>query len=99
MPNAIYVSYLKISGDAWTIADIGFKKTRANIHAGSKGALLFLTKGGEAFQLKGTIQYHGSGYAYEDMQEWYRKIDPDTPVIGAVVLHVIEAYNGAEKVL
>ncbi len=62
VPNAIYASCVsKYSEDSIVVADNYFDKTRKNILAGSKGSILFMTKDGKAFQMKGSIEYHKEG--------------------------------------
>ena len=61
-PNAIYATCVrKVSDDTLVVADNFFNKTRANILAGSKATLLFITKEGQSYQVKGPIEYHAEG--------------------------------------
>jgi len=97
MPNAIYVGCLKkYSDDKLVTADNFFNKTRANIQAGSKGTLLFITEGGKAYQVKGSFDYETDGAIYDDMKSW---LNPKFPGVAAAVLNVEEVYSGAEKLL
>ena len=65
-PNIIYATCVRRSGeDQIVIADNYFAKTRANILAGSKGSLLFITQDGKAYQVKGVFEYLTSGEIYE----------------------------------
>ena len=51
VPNAIYASCVsKFSEDKLVVADNFFSKTRANIQAGSRGTLLFITNESQGFQ-------------------------------------------------
>ena len=96
-PNAIYATCVKKYGDdKIVIADNYFDKTRANILAGSIGTLLFITKDGKAFQVKGSIDYKKDGVIYEDMKQW---LDPKFPGHAAAVLNVEEVYSGADRLL
>jgi hypothetical protein len=96
-PNAIYATCVgKPDDEHLVVADNYFSKTRANIEAGSKGALLFITKGGEAYQVKGTVQRHTSGLYFAGMKKW---LDPKMPGHAAAVLSVEEVYCGSEKLL
>ena len=62
MPNSIYVASVSIFDDeTLVVADNYFNKTRENILSGSKGALLFLTKNGESYQIKGSLTYCREG--------------------------------------
>ena len=95
IPNAIYVTCVrKFDEETFIIADNYLSKTRANLLAGSKGALLFITKEMHAFQVKGSLEYHTEGDYFENMKTWNIK---GYPGHGAVVLRVEEVFNGAEK--
>ena len=76
------------------IADNYFGKTRKNILAGSKGSLLYITKDGKAFQIKGDIEYHQEGEIFDDMKKWNPTKHPGH---AAAVLKVKEVYSGSEK--
>ena len=94
--NSIYVSCVhKFSEDKLVVADNFFNKTRANILAGSKGVLLFLTKDGKSFQVKGTIDYLTTGEIYDDMKNNW--LDTKYPGHAAAVLNVEDVFSGAEK--
>lgn len=96
-PNAIYAGSVRLSGDdTLVVADNYFHKTRANILAGSKGSLLFITKEFKAYQIKGHYSYHTEGPVFDDMKTW----NPDKyPGIAAAALSVEEIYCGAERLL
>ena len=96
-PNAIWAGCVKMfSDDTLVVADNYFNKTRANIQAGSKGTLLFITEGGKAYQVKGSFDYETDGAIYDDMKSW---LNPKFPGVAAAVLNVVEVYSGAEKLL
>ena len=96
-PNAIYASNAKMLEEREiAIADNFFQKTRANILSGSRGAVLFITKEGKSFQLKGSIQYFKDGEIYEGMKKW---ADQQYPRVAVAVLNVEAAYSGSEKIL
>jgi len=97
MPNVIYASSVRKFGeDRIVIADNYFDKTRKNILAGSKGAVLFITENSGAFQIKGTIEYHKDGEVFDDMKKWNSKQHPGH---AAMALKVEEVYSGAKKLL
>ncbi len=97
MPNAIYVTCVKRFDNArFVVAENYFDKTRRNIDAGSRGVILFITKGRKSFQVKGTLESQTSGEVFDDMKKW---LDPKHPGKAAVVLTVEEAYSGAERLL
>ncbi len=96
-PNAIYVSCVSIfSEDTIVIANNKFSKTLENILSGSKGSILFITKEGKSYQIKGSFEYHKEGRIFEDMKQWNPKQDLG---FGAAALKVEEAYSGAEQLL
>jgi uncharacterized protein len=96
-PNAIYVTCVQECGDdTIVIADNYFKKTRANILAGSKGGLLFITKDRKSYQLKGTFAYHTSGPIFDAMKRWNPVIHPGH---AAVVLKIERIYCGDTQLL
>jgi len=99
-PNVVYVTWVKWHGAHLLIADNYFDKTRKNILSGSRGALVFLTKKGGAYQVKGALEYHTEGAVYEDMKEWLP--DPQRhPGHAAVVLQIEEVYSnfyGAQRI-
>ncbi len=96
MPNAIYATCLGLYGDGHlVVADNYFDKTRRNLQAGGKGAILFMTGDGKAYQAKGTLSYHTEGPIFDDMKTW----NPEThPGHAAAALEVEEVYSGAVKV-
>ena len=97
VPNAIYASCVsKYSEEEIVIANNYFNKTKRNIKNGSKGSILFITKGYASYQIKGSIEYYEEGPFYEDMKRW----NPvHRPGHGAAVLRVEEVYQGAEKLV
>ena len=96
-PNAIYATCVGAFGEeTLVVADNYFSKTRANIQAGCKGSILFITKDNKAFQVKGCLAYHQSGPVFEDMKRWN---PTNHPGHAAAALHVEAVYSGAKKVL
>jgi predicted pyridoxine 5'-phosphate oxidase superfamily flavin-nucleotide-binding protein len=96
-PNSVYVSCIrKLADDKFVVADNFFNKTRENIRQGSKAAVLFITKDGKSFQVKGSLDYHSSGEVYDGMKEW---LSAKLPGVAAVVVNVEEAYSGAERLV
>ena len=97
VPNAVYSSCVNTYGaDKVVIADTDFQKTRSNILAGSKGAILFRLKDGRSFQLKGPIDYCTEGKIYEDMMSW---LYPKYSEAAAIVLNIEAIYCGTKKLL
>ena len=97
IPNAIYAGCgSKFSEDTIVVANNYFSKTLENILAGSKGSILFITKEGKSYQIKGSIEYHKEGSIFEDMKKWNPEKHPGH---AAAALKVEEVYKGAEKLL
>jgi uncharacterized protein len=96
-PNAIYATCVsKFDEETLVVADNYFSKTQENIHAGSKGSILFITKDKKAYQIKGRIEYHTEGTIFEDMKTWNPQEHPGR---AAAALTVEEVYSGAEKLV
>jgi len=96
-PNAIYATCVsKYCEDTLVIADNFFNKTKANILAGSKATLLFVTKEGKSYQIKGKIEYHTEGAVFEDMKQWN---PAKLPGHAAAALIVEQVFCGAEKLI
>jgi predicted pyridoxine 5'-phosphate oxidase superfamily flavin-nucleotide-binding protein len=97
VPNSIYVGSVgRYDDSTFFIANKCFNKTMQNILDGNKASILFLTYELKSFQLKGTIELQESGPIYEEM----RKLDSGQYQSQyAAVLHVEEAYSGAEKLI
>ncbi len=96
-PNAIYATCVsKYDDETLVVADNYFNKTRANILAGCKAAILFITEEGKSYQVKGSLSYQNSGAIYEDMKLWNPEKHPGH---AATVLNVEEVYCGGEKLI
>ena len=94
-PNAIYATCVsKFSEDTLVVADNFFKKTRANILAGSKASLLFITKEGKAYQVKGSLEYHTDGPVFDAMKQWN---PAKLPGHAAAALKVEHVFSGGEQ--
>ncbi len=97
IPNSIYATCVsKYNEETLVIADNYFDKTRKNIHAGSKGSILFITNEDKAFQVKGSVIYLKEGEIFDDMKAWNPEKHPGH---AAAVLKVEEVYSGSEKLL
>ncbi len=96
LPNIIYATCVSLYGDERVVvADNYFDKTRANIIAGSKAAVLFITGDDKAYQLKGTVEYHASGPVFDDMKSWNPSKHPGHAAAAVVVE---EVFSGAERI-
>jgi predicted pyridoxine 5'-phosphate oxidase superfamily flavin-nucleotide-binding protein len=96
-PNAIYATCVgKYNDQTLVIANNYFSKTIQNIESGSTGSILFITERGEAYQVKGPIEYHTQGPVFDDMKQWNPEKHPGH---GATALKVETVYKGAEKLL
>jgi len=95
VPNSIYATCVsKFDDETFVVADNYFNKTQKNILDGSKGALLFITKDGKSYQLKGSFDYLTEGEVFDDMKKWNPK---EHPGHAAAALKVEEVYKGGEK--
>ncbi|MCF4112779.1 MULTISPECIES: pyridoxamine 5'-phosphate oxidase family protein [Dethiosulfovibrio] len=97
VPNSIYATCVsRFDDETLVVADNYFDKTRKNISKGGRGSLLFITKAGKSFQVKGKIEYHDNGPIFDDMKAWNPEKHPGH---AAAALKVEEVYSGAEKLL
>ena len=97
IPNAIYATCVSLyNPEMLVVADNYFDKTRKNILAGSQASLLFITKAGDSFQVKGSVSYLTSGELYEDMKRWNPARHPGH---AAAALCVEAVYCGAERLV
>lgn len=96
MPNTIWVNIVCLHGeDRIGIGDIVFSKTRRNLEQPNcPGNYLWLTQAGKSFQLKGRISYEKEGPLFDAVKA---VTDPKFELVGAAVLHVDEAWEGAER--
>ena len=96
VPNIIYVTCVGAFGDdRLVVADNYFDKTKKNVLVGGKGALLFQSQEGKAYQVKGSLEYHTSGEIFDNMKTWNPSQHPGH---GAAALLIEEVYSGAEKI-
>jgi uncharacterized protein len=96
-PNVIYVSYVKrFEEDKMVVADTYFHKTRDNIRQHAKAALLFITRDGESWQIKGDVEYHTAGPVFEDIrQTWILPAEP----IAAMVLNIRQVFRQSKQLM
>jgi predicted pyridoxine 5'-phosphate oxidase superfamily flavin-nucleotide-binding protein len=95
VPNIIYVGCVNTFGEEHlVVADNYFDKTRKNLLALKNGAILFRSKDGKAYQVKGTLEYHTEGEIFDHMKGWNPSQHPGH---GAAALRIEEVYSGAEK--
>lgn len=97
VPNVIYASCVQLHDPSHLIvADNYFSKTRANLLETARGSVLFLTKEGKSFQIKGSIEYHKEGPYYDAMKQWNPAKHPGH---AASVVSIEEAFSGSDKLL
>lgn len=97
VPNVIYATCVsKFSEEIIVVANNYFDKTLKNILSCSKGSILFITKDGTSYQIKGNIEYHKEGAVYDDMKKWNPSKHPGH---AAAALKVEEVYEGAKRLL
>jgi len=93
-PNAIYATCVsKYDEEHLVVADNFFGKTRANLKAGSPASLLFITNEGNAYQVKGAVEYATEGAYFDDMKCW----NGTRPGNAAAVLCVDAVFSGSTK--
>jgi len=96
-PNSIYATCIsRYDESTIVVADNYFDKTRKNILAGSKASILFITKSGTSYQVKGTIQLFENGDIFDDMKKWNPAQHPGH---AAAALTVEEVFSGSKKLL
>jgi len=96
VPNIIYATCVSLFGnDRIVVADNYFDKTRKNLLKGGVGSLLFITKAGKAYQVKGVLEYHKEGEVFEHMKTWNPSKHPGH---AAAAIKVEKAYSGAEEI-
>ena len=96
VPNVVYISYLKVIDDQTVlIADNFLHKTRDNILSNGKIAFTVLDEKKGSFQIKGTAKRLTEGAMFDEVQKW---VDDKLPRVAAVVMHIEDIYNGAERI-
>lgn len=96
-PNSVYVMITEMSKDGKIVlADNYFKKTKLNILKGSKASVLFMTRDGKPYQVKGSVAYDESGEYYQFMKAWNPEQHPGH---AAVVISVEHLFSGSEQLL
>lgn len=97
IPNSIYATCVSMfNNNTFVVADNYFDKTRKNILSNSTGSILFITKEGKSYQLKGSITYYKEGEIFEDMKQWNPSKHPGN---AAAALSVTEVYSGSDKLV
>ena len=96
VPNSIYVTCVgRFDDETLLVADNYFDKTRANLLAGTFGALLFRDDGGAAYQVKGTLERYTAGPHFDHMKGWNPSKHPGHAV---AVLRIEEIFSGSERI-
>jgi predicted pyridoxine 5'-phosphate oxidase superfamily flavin-nucleotide-binding protein len=96
-PNSIYATCVsRYDESRLIVADNYFDKTKKNIVAGTRAAILFITDDNIAYQVKGAIELVTSGDIYDDMKNWNPVKHPGH---SAAVLTVEEVYSGSKKLV
>ena len=97
VPNAIYASCVSFfQDDTIVVAHNYFSKTLENILAGTRGSVLFITKDGTSYQLKGRVELHREGPVFDDMKKWNPK---EHPGHAAAAVKVETVYSGSKKLV
>ncbi len=96
IPNVVYIAYLKVlDNQTILIADNYLKKTRDNILSNGKIAFAVRDEEKGSFQIKGTAERLTEGDLFDEVQKW---VKDELPKVAAVVMHIEEIYNGAERI-
>jgi len=96
IPNVVYIKYLKLIDDETIlIADNYLDKTRNNIL--NNGNISFAVRDEEkgSFQIKGSAERITEGDMFDEVQKW---VPDKLPRVAAVIMHIEEIYNGAERI-
>jgi predicted pyridoxine 5'-phosphate oxidase superfamily flavin-nucleotide-binding protein len=94
--NSIYATCVGLFNEnQLVVADNYFDKTRQNILDGSAGTVLFITKAGKAYQVKGSLEYHQDGDIFDFMKSWNPEQHPGH---AAAVLVPECVYSGAKQI-
>jgi uncharacterized protein len=96
IPNAIYATCVALDEDTVLVANNYFDKTLKNITTKSLASVLFITKEGKSFQLKGLLEYHAEGPLFDAMKRWN---PPQHPGHGVAALRIESAFSGAQQLL
>lgn len=97
VPNAIYASCVsKYDDETIIVADNYFKKTKENILNDCNASILFRTKEGKSYQIKGDFEYFTEGKFYEDMKGWNPSRHPGH---AAAVLKVSQVFSGSKQLV
>ena len=96
IPNVVYIKYLKLIDDETIlIADNYLDKTRDNILNNDKIAFAVRDEEKGSFQIKGTAERLTEGDMSDEVQKW---VPDKLPRVAAVIMHIEEIYNGAERI-
>ena len=96
IPNVVYIKYLKlIDNETILIADNYLDKTRDNILSNGKIAFAVRDEEKGSFQIKGTAERLTEGDMFDEVQKW---VPDKLPRVAAIIMHMEEIYNGAERI-
>ena len=96
IPNVVYIKYLKfIDDETILIADNYLKKTRDNILSNGKIAFAVRDEEKGSYQIKGTAKRLVEGNMFDEVQKW---VPDKLPRGAAIIMHIEEIYNGAERI-
>ena len=97
VPNSIYATCVsRYDESTLVVADNYFDKTRKNILAGCSASILFITKDGTSYQVKGSIRLFAEGKIFDDMKKWNPVKHPGH---AAAALTVEEVYSGSKRLV
>ena len=98
-PNCNYIGMHKILDDETIyMSDQFFLKTKANLLANPKVAVIFMGDGG-AFQVYGTAKYIDEGPQFEELKAWadagFKEMGKPVTAKGGAVIHIDAIYSTA----
>lgn len=93
--NAIYATCVRLyDSETLIVADNYFQKTKDNILSNIYASILFMSKEGKSYQVKGEIHYFTEGKYFEDMKGWNPTKHPGH---AAAVLKVKQVFSGSKQ--
>jgi len=102
LPNVVPMTFVKALDDsAVLIADNYMDKGARNLEENpSVSVCVWDLETKRAYQIRGAVEIHRSGPAYEEMVAWVRETKPDAPAKAAVVMKVTNVFvchSGADR--
>jgi hypothetical protein len=102
MPNVVPMTFVKALDDATVlIADNYMDKGARNLEENPLVSIcVWDLETKRAYQIRGDVEIHRSGTAYDEMVAWVKETKPDAPAKAAVVMtvtNVFVCHSGADR--